>query len=801
MIYFSTTAIEKSFFLPNKVLLYFIFAFFFSFSQTTHANQLNLNSDSSQADSSLDSQASDNKKFTVDDIRIDGLQRIEPGTVFSNITINVKDKISRKQIAKAIRDLFSTGFFENVEVKLEDNILVISVVERPSIGAIEIIGSKEFDKETLLEALKTIGLGEARIFDKSLLDRAEQELKNQYLSRAKYDVKIQSTTSPLTRNRVAISIAIDEGEDARIKEIKILGSQVFDEKDLLDLFSLTTPNWITWYTKSDQYSREKLNGDLEELKSFYLDQGYLDFSVDSTMVSLSPDRTEVFITVLIDEGKMYTVGEVSISGRTLGQEKYLIDNILIKPTDVFSNKKLQLSVEKITQRMGDLGYAFARVTPIPIKNPKTFVVDFDIKVDPGSRVYVRRINISGNAKTRDEVIRRELRQLESSWYDADKIRLSRNRIDRLGYFQAVEMQTKPLEEIPDQVDIDVEVQERPLGSITAGIGLSSSEDIVFNAGVSQQNFLGTGTDLSFQLNTSDISQTYAFSYTDPYWTDDGVSRSFDIYTRKFDASRITSLGDYTSDSKGLGVRFGIPYTEFDKIFFGFKYEATELGLGSNPPGRFATYCIPYLPDCSTDSVIASVGWSRDSRDNGLAPTKGSLQKANIDYATPLGGVEYARFTYKLQWYKPITKKITYATNLNTGYGVGIGGTEFPIFRNFYAGGIGSLRGFANRSIGEQDETDGSSIGGTKKIVINNEILLPLPGMARDRTIRVFGYLDIGSIWGEDQKLSFDEVRASIGLGFSWFSPVGPLKVSFGSPIRKKDTDDLQKIQFQLGTAF
>lgn len=741
------------------------------------------------------------EKITVNDIRIDGLQRIEPGTVFSNITINVTDKISRIQIAKAIRDLFSTGFFENVDVKIEKNILVISVQERPSIGAIELTGSKEFDEETLLDALKSIGLGEARIFDKSLLDRAEQELKSQYLSRGKYDVKVQTTTSPLVRNRVAISIDIDEGDDARIKEIKILGSKTFNEDDLLELFSLTTPNWITWYTKSDQYSREKLNGDIEELKSFYLNQGYLDFSINSTLVSLSPDRTEVFITILIDEGSMFTVGDVNLSGDLLGQEQYIKENILFKSTEIFSNKKLQLSIEKIAQRMGDLGYAFARVNPIPKKRLGSYIVDFNINVDPGSRVYVRRINISGNAKTRDEVIRRELRQLESSWYDAEKIQLSRSRIDRLGYFQSVEMGTKIIEEATDQVDINVDVEERPLGSITAGLGLSSSEDIVFNAGVSQQNFLGTGTDLSFQLNTSDISQTYAFSYTDPYWTDDGVSRSFDIYARKFDASQITSLGDYTSDSKGLGVRFGIPYTEFDKIFFGFKYEATELGLGTDPPVSFSMYCVPYLPDCSTDSYIASLGWSRDSRDNGLAPTRGSLQRANIDYATPLGEVEYARVTYQLQWFKPITNKITYATNLNIGYGVGIGGTEFPIFRNFYAGGIGSLRGFANRSIGEKDPIDGSSIGGTKKIVINNEILMPLPGMAKDRTIRVFGYLDIGSIWGREQKISFDEVRASIGIGFSWFSPVGPLKVSFGSPLRKKHADDLQKIQFQLGTAF
>ncbi len=744
---------------------------------------------------------SNENQILVEDIRVDGLQRIEPGTVFSNINIDVKDKITSNDIAKAIRDLFATGFFENVEVKLEKNILIILVQERPSIGAIEISGSKEFDQETLLSALKNIGLAEARIFDKSLLERAEQELKNQYLSRGKYDVKVQSTKSPLVRNRVAISILIDEGEDARIKEIKIIGAKTFKEKDLLDLFALSVPNWMTWYTKADQYSREKLNGDIEDLKSFYLDQGFLDFSVNSTLVSLSPDRTEVFITILIDEGEKFIVGDILFSGQLLGQETFFKESLVFKTNQVFSNKKLQIAVEQITTRMGELGHAFARVNPIPKKRKSSLIVDFDIKVDPGSRVYVRRINISGNAKTRDEVIRRELRQFESSWYDADKIRLSRNRIDRLGYFQSVEMETNTIIDSLDQVDISVQVEERPLGSITAGIGLSSSEDIVLNAGVSQQNFLGTGTDLSFQINTSDITQTYAFSYTDPYWTDDGISRSFDIYARKFDASQITSLGDYTSDSKGLGVRFGIPYTEFDRIFFGLKYESTDIDLGISPPGRFTTYCKPYLPECSTDSYIASLGWSRDTRDNGLAPTEGALQRANIDYATPLGEVEYLRATYRIQWYKPITKKITYATSINTGYGLSLGESEFPIFRNFYAGGIGSLRGFANRSIGEKDETDGSSIGGTKKIVINNEVLMPLPGMAKDRTIRIFGYLDFGSIWGNSQEISFDEVRASVGIGFSWFSPVGPLKISFGAPIRKKESDDLQKIQFQLGTAF
>ena len=394
-----------------------------------------------------------------------------------------------------------------------------------------------------------------------------------------------------------------------------------------------------------------------------------------------------------------------------------------------------------------------------------------------------------------------MRQLESSWYDAEAINLSKSRIDRLGYFQSVEMSTSQVSGTKDQVDIGIKVEERPLGSITAGVGFSSSENVVLTAGVSQQNFLGSGTNLSFQVNTSDISQTYAFSYTNPYWTDEGVSRTFDIYTRRFDANQISSLGDYKTDSKGLGVRFGIPYTEFDRIYFGAKFEATDIDLGLNSPRRYDLYCIPYLPDCSTNSFLFTLGWSRDTRDNGLAPNSGYLQRANIDYASPIGDVEYARLTYEIQWFKPIHESVTFATNLETGYGFSIGDSEFPIFRNFYAGGIGSLRGFANRSISEKDEIDGYSIGGTKKLVLNNEILFPLPGMKKDRTIRIFGYLDAGSIWGAAEEIKFEDLRASIGIGFSWFSPVGPLKISFGSPIRKKEGDDTQTVQFQLGTAF
>ncbi len=737
----------------------------------------------------------------IEDIKVNGLQRIEPGTVFSIIDIDIDEAVNQKRISDTIRELFKTGFFEDVRVFLEGTTLVINVVERPSIGSIDISGGKEFDKETLEKALEQIGLAESEIFDKGLLEKAKQVLKSQYLSRSKYNVRIKATVSPMLRNRVAVNIKVDEGEDARIERIRIFGMKKFSEEKLLELFSLQTKNWLSWYSKSNQYSREKLDADIETLRSHYLDRGYIQFNVESTQVSLSDDRTKVFISILIDEGNMFNVGDVKLKGDLLSQEQFLIEKLEIKNGDVFSNLKLQESLSIITDRLGDFGYAFARAVPIPTLDKENLTVDFDINVNSGKRVYVRRINISGNAKTRDEVIRREMRQLESAWYDAQSIRLSKARIDRLGYFNSVDLSTNQVEGTRDQVDIGIKVEERPLGSISAGLGFSSSENIVLTAGVSQQNFLGSGTNVSFQVNTSDIAQTYAFSYTNPYWTDDGVSRSFDIYTRRFDANRITSLGDYKTDSKGFGVRFGIPYTEFDRIFFGAKYEFTDIGLGINTPSRFSTYCIPYLPDCSTDSVVLSLGWSRDTRDNGLAPTSGTLQRGNIDLATPLGDVQYSRLTYDIQWFRPITRSITFATNFEAGYGFSIGETEYPIFRNFYAGGIGSLRGFANRSIGEKDVTDRSSIGGTKKLVINNELLFPLPGMNNDRTIRIFGYFDVGSIWGEAQTVSFEELRASVGIGFSWFSPVGPLKISFGKPIRKKDGDDTQSVQFQLGTAF
>lgn len=737
--------------------------------------------------------------IVVRDVRVEGLQRIEPGTIFSYLPIRVGDRVSEKVVTESVRSLFATGFFKDVRVELDRDVLVVIVEERPAIGAIEIRGAKEFDQEVLKKALADTGLAEARIFDRALLDRAEQELKRQYLGRGKYDVQIQSTITPLERNRVAISMAIDEGEDARIAEIRIVGAKAFKEKDLLDEFQLSTRTWMSWYTKSDQYSRQKLSADIETLRAYYLNRGFLEFKLDSSLVSLSSDRRQVFITLVISEGDRFTLGNMQLTGDLLGQEEKLKQLVTLKSGEVFSNEKLLGVTKSISDRLGELGFAFANVSPVPRVNRTSKVVDFQLQVDPGRRVYVRRINISGNAKTRDEVIRREMRQFEASWYDSERIRLSRNRVDRLGYFKQVEVDTEAVTGSADQVDVNFKVEERPLGSLTFGLGYSSTDSLVLSGSISQQNFLGSGTNVSLEVNTSKVNRTFAISQFDPYWSDDGVSRSIDLYQRTFNANELSDLGEYKIESVGAGLRFGIPFTEEDRVFIGAGYERSTVS--GTLPANWATFQSDF--GSSANAYLLMLGWSRDSRDSGIAPTKGRYQYLSADYGTPAGELEYLRLSYGHQWFYPISKKITYAVNTEVGYGAGVSGKDYPVIKNFYVGGIGSVRGFTPSSIGPR-ATQGSStvaVGGNRKFVVNNEFLFPLPGTAQDRTIRLFTYLDAGSVWGANDSLSSQPLRASVGAGIGWLSPVGPLKLSIGQAIRKETNDTTQRFQFQIGTGF
>lgn len=736
--------------------------------------------------------------FVVRDIRIEGIQRTEPGTVFSYLPVKVGDRLTEERASEAVSALFRTGFFQDVRLEVEGDVLVVFLSERPAIASLEVDGSKEFDRETLEQVLRDQGLAESRIFDRSILERAEQELKRQYLSRGKYNVQVTTTITPLERNRVGLAMQIDEGESAKITSIRFVGNEAFSDKTLIDQLTLSTPTWLTWYTKSDRYSREKLAGDLEAVRSFYLDRGYLEFSIESTQVSISPDRENVHVTVAVKEGKQYTVEGFELAGELLGREQQFAELVQLEPGDVFSGAKLSASTEAITARLGELGYAFANVNAVPELDREKQTVRFSIMVDPGRRVYVRRINISGNHRTRDVVIRREMRQFEDAWYDAARIKLSRERIGRLGYFTDVQINSVPVPEAPDQVDLEVKVTEQTTGNLLIGLGFSSTESVVLSGSIHQTNFLGTGKSLSLDVNTSKISRTIALSYTDPYFTPDGISRTFDVYTRLFNASSLR-LGDYRWRSNGVGLRFGIPYTEIDRLGFGLAVENNQLTLGATPPQRYIDFV--NSSGKSSTNVVAMLNWSRDTRDSVLIPTRGRFQIASLEASLPGSDSSYYRLGYGHQYFLPVTKDYTLALNLDLGYGRAYGDEDYPPFKNYYAGGIGSIRGYEPSSLGPgRDPVDDVALGGQVKIVGSVEFQMPLAGTGNDRSFRTFLFVDGGNVFPEGE-VDAKEFRYSAGVGLSWLSPFGPLKFSLGYPLNKKEGDRTQRLQFQIGTGF
>ncbi|MGE4337256.1 MAG: outer membrane protein assembly factor BamA [Pigmentiphaga sp.] len=735
--------------------------------------------------------------FQVRDIQIEGLQRIEPGTVFGYLPVQVGSQFTEAQATQAVRALFATGFFSDVRIEVRDGVVVAVVQERPTIASVSFNGMREFDNKVVTQSLAQVGFANGRIFDRAVLERAEQELSNQYLSRGKYAVEITSTITPLPRNRVGVTFDVFEGSAAKIREIKIVGNEKFSEKQLLGLFQLRTPGLLTWYTKADQYSRQKLSADIETLRSFYLDRGYLEFNVEPPQVSISPDREDIYITVTIHEGEPYTVGTVRLAGDLLGLDQELEALLEVKEGETFSAAKVNASAQAIGEYLGDLGYAFANVNPNPAIDRETRVADLVYFVDPNRRVYVRRINIGGNTRTRDTVIRREMRQNEAAWYNAADIELSRLRIDRLGYFQAIEVDTQPVPGTPDQVDVNVNVQERPTGMVTLGLGFSSADRLMFMGGISEDNVFGSGTNLGFQVNTSSRNRSFILSHTDPYFTQDGVSRTLSAYYRK-QRALYGNTGDYEIRTAGLGMNFGIPFSEIDRVNFGLTYEHNDIRLYSDSPYNFEQYVAAY--GNRSNAFILSTGWTRDTRDNALAPREGYLSRLSGEVSV-LGDLKYYSATAQQQWYWPVSRNITLALNGQVDYGKGYGGRPYPPLKNFYAGGIGSVRGFESGSLGPRDPRNDDFIGGAKRIFFNTQLYLPFPGAAQDRTLRWFAFLDGGQVYSDTQNINFGEFRYSAGVGLSWDSPLGPLQISFGYPLNAKDGDDIERFQFQIGTSF
>ncbi len=736
--------------------------------------------------------------FVVQDIRLKGLSRIAPGTVFNYLPVKVGDTIDDRRSADAIKALFKTGLFEDVQLEREGDVLVVIVKEREAISQITFSGNDNMKTEDLTKALKEIGFAEGEVYDKSKLDKVTQELKRQYFAQGKYGVRIDTKVTRLEGNRVAIAIDVSEGKTARIRQINIVGNKAFQDKELLKQFKLSTPTMFSFFTKNDQYSKQKLAADLESLRSYYLDRGYVNFNVDSTQVSITPDKSDVYVTVNVSEGDVFTVSEVKLSGQLIVPQEDLFEVVSIRKGMTFSRKLVTESSKGITDRLGDEGYAFANVNAVPdIRNEeKTVAITYFI--DPGKRTYVRRINFFGNTRTRDEVLRREMRQLEGAWISTSKINRSKVRLQRLGYFESVNVETPAVPGTADQVDVNFTVVERASGNLLLGLGFSQSQGVIFNSQVTQDNFLGSGKRLDFAFNNSEVNRTYRLGYLNPYWTVDGVSRGFAVGYRETDAND-ANVTQYNSAVINAGAEFGIPLTEYNTLNLGLDFENTELDLGA-----FASEQVRDFVDREGDefnTVRFTGSFAYDTRNKAILPDRGTLHRIRSEVAIPGGDLEYYKLDYDARWFYPVTSKYTLALQGRVGYGDSYGDTEvFPFFENFYAGGPRSVRGFEDNTLGPKDSR-GDALGGNLLVVGNAEVILPVPFLQDIESLRITGFVDAGNVYGVDEDFDADTIRYSAGLSGLWLSPFGVLTVSVAQPFNTQDGDSEQPFQFTFGTTF
>ncbi|MBV8501123.1 MAG: outer membrane protein assembly factor BamA [Paucibacter sp.] len=741
--------------------------------------------------------------FTIQDIRIEGVQRTDPGTVFASLPFRIGDAYNDEKGAAALRALFATGLFKDVRINIDDKAVVVVIEERPIIANVSFVGLHEFDTEALTKSLKEVGIGESKPFDRALADRAEQELKRQYLTKSYYASQVATTITPIERNRVNVVFTVTEGDPAKIGEIHIHGSKVFSESTLLGLMDRTETGWLTWYTKTDRYSRTALNGDLETIKSHYLNHGYLEFAVTGTQVTISPDKRRINLDIAVSEGQQYTVTAIKLEGEYFGREEDFKRLIALQPGKPYNGDLAAYTTRAFTDLFGTYGYAFAHVDARTDIDRATGQVVVTFVAEPARRVYVRKVLISGNSRTRDEVIRREFRQFESAWYDGQRIKASKARVERMGYFKEVTPDTQEVPGAPDQVDVMLKVEEKPTGNIQVGAGYSSQQRLSLSGSIQQDNVFGTGNYLGLSVSTAYTGRQLVLSTVDPYFTVDGVSRGVDVFYRTI--KPFNTLGEqYELISHGASLRFGVPFSEMDTVFFGAGYESTAISTSHGLPNSYLLYSQEF--GRVSKSFPLTIGWQRDSRDSIVSPMAGKYQRVNLELS-PEGEARYMRANLQYQQFFQATNKITVMFNSELGWGEGLAGRPYPIFKNFYAGGLGSIRVFEAGTLGPVDVT-GSYSGGNRRLNLNTEVYVPVPGGGNDKTFRLFGFVDGGGVWGPNAKLNWttlesgsDMIRVSTGVGLSWVSPMGPLRLSYGTPIRKDQHDRIERFQFQIGTAF
>ncbi|AKS09109.1 outer membrane protein assembly factor BamA [Pseudomonas trivialis] len=765
--------------------------------------------------------------FKISDIRINGLQRVSAGSVFGALPLNVGDEADDRRLVDSTRALFKTGYFQDIQLSREGDVLIINVVERPSVASIEFEGNKAISTDDLMKGMKQSGLAEGEIFQRATLEGVRNELQRQYVAQGRYSASVDTQVVAQPRNRVGLKIKIDEGEVASIQHINVVGNTVFDDEALIDQFTLKTSNWLSFFKNDDKYAREKLSGDLERMRSYYLDRGYIDMEITSTQVSMTPDKKHVYITVNIQEGQKYTVREVKLSGELKVPQDQVQSLLLVQKGQVFSRKLMTTTSELITRRLGNEGYTFANVNGVPQTNEKDHTVDVTFSVDPSKRAYVNRVNFRGNTKTDDQVLRREMRQMEGGWASTYLIDQSKVRLERLGFFKEVNVETPAVAGVDDQLDVNYRVEEQASGSITASVGFAQSSGLILGGSITQNNFLGTGNYASLGLTRSSYQSKYNIGFTDPYFTADGVSLGYNAFYNKTDYNKYYDDGVsyYAINSFGLGTTLGYPINETTRLSFGLTAQHDSIEPGTYSADEI--YDFIEREGKEFTNFKANLGWSESTLNKGVLATRGHSQNLNLMATVPGSSLSFYKIDYSGQTYVPVTNSTTLRFHTKLGYGGGYGSTDgLPFYESYTAGGEGSVRGFESGTLGPRNtpatgtyssegqayysDRDTEALGGNILITGGAEYLFPVPFIKDNKAVRTSVFWDVGTVYSDKCYLSttqgcssvdLSQMASSVGVGVTWYSPLGPLSVNLAYPIRTPENAEKQVFQFSMGQTF